>query len=211
MVSAGRPQIRILVADDHPVVREGLRGLIAVQPDMVVVAEASNGREAIQQFRIHRPDVTVMDLQMPEMDGVDAVFAIRDEFPGAKIIVLTTYAGDAKILRALKAGAQGYLLKAVMHKELADNIRAVYAGRKVMSPEAAAQVAEHTGEEALIPKEIEVLRLIAAGNANKEIAAQLSISEETVKSRVKNILEKLVANDRTHAVTIGLKRGIIEL
>ena len=211
MVSAGHPQIRILVADDHPIVREGLRGLIAVQPDIVVVAEASNGREAIQQFRIHRPDVTVVDLQMPEMDGVDAVFAIRDEFPGARIIVLTTYAGDAKILRALKAGAQGYLLKAVMHKELADNIRAVYAGRKVMSPEAAAQVAEHTGEEALIPKEIEVLRLIAAGNANKEIAAQLSISEETVKSRVKNILDKLGANDRTHAVTIGLKRGIIEL
>ena len=211
MVSASLPQIRILVADDHPIVREGLRGLIAVQPDIAVVAEASNGREAIQQFRIHRPDVTVMDLQMPEMDGVDAVFAIRDEFPGARIIVLTTYAGDAKILRALKAGAQGYLLKAVMHKELADNIRAVYAGRKVMSPEAAAQVAEHTGEEALIPKEIEVLRLIAAGNANKEIAAQLSISEETVKSRVKNILDKLVANDRTHAVTIGLKRGIIEL
>ena len=211
MVSAGHPQIRILVADDHPIVREGLRGLIAVQPDIVVVAEASNGREAIQQFRIHRPDVTVMDLQMPEMDGVDAVFAIRDEFPGAKIIVLTTYAGDAKILRALKAGAQGYLLKAVMHKELADNIRAVYAGRKVMAPEAAAQLAEHTGEEALTPKEIEVLRLIAAGNANKEIAAQLSISEETVKSRVKNILDKLGANDRTHAVTIGLKRGIIEL
>ena len=190
---------------------EGLRGLMAVQPDIVVVAEASNGREAIQQFRIHRPDVTVMDLQMPEMHGVDAVFAIRDEFPGAKIIVLTTYAGDAQVLRALKAGAQGYLLKAVMHKELADNIRAVYAGRKVMTPEAAAQLAQHTGEEALTPKEIEVLRLIAAGNANKEIAAQLSISEETVKSRVKNILDKLGANDRTHAVTIGLKRGIIEL
>ena len=211
MVSAGHPQIRILVADDHPIVREGVRGLIAVQPDIVVVAEASNGREAIQQFRIHRPDVTVMDLQMPEMNGVDAVFAIRVEFPGAKIIVLTTYAGDVQILRALKAGAQGYLLKAVMHKELADNIRAVYAGRKVMAPEAAAQVAEHSGEEALTPKEIEVLRLIAAGNANKEIAAQLSISEETVKSRVKNILDKLGANDRTHAVTIGLKRGIIEL
>ncbi|MGB7742417.1 MAG: response regulator transcription factor [Terracidiphilus sp.] len=211
MVSAGHPQIRILVADDHPIVREGLRGLIAVQPDIVVVAEASNGREAIQQFRIHRPDITVMDLQMPEMDGVDAVFAIRDEFPGSKIIVLTTYAGDAQVLRALKAGAQGYLLKAVMHKELADNIRAVYAGRNVMTPEAAAQLAQHTGEEALTPKEIEVLRLIAAGNANKEIAAQLSISEETVKSRVKNVLDKLGANDRTHAVTIGLKRGIIEL
>ena len=211
MVSAGHPQIRILVADDHPVVREGLRGLIAIQPDMVVVAEASNGREAIQQFRIHRPDVTVMDLQMPEMNGVDAVSAIRVEFPGAKIIMLTTYVGDVQIFRALKAGAQGYLLKAVMHKELPDNIRTVYAGRKVMAPEAAAQVAEHSGEEALTPKELEVLRLIAAGNANKEIGAQLSISEESVKSRVKNILDKLGARDRTHAVTIGLKRGIIEL
>jgi DNA-binding NarL/FixJ family response regulator len=211
MVSAGHPQIRILVADDHPVVREGLRGLIAVQPDMVVVAEASNGREAIQQFRIHRPDVTVMDLQMPEINGVDAVSAIRVEFPGAKIIMLTTYVGDVQIFRALKAGAQGYLLKAVMHKELPDNIRTVYAGRKVMAPEAAAQVAEHSGEEALTPKELEVLRLIAAGNANKEIGAQLSISEESVKSRVKNILGKLGARDRTHAVTLGLKRGIIEL
>ena len=211
MVSAGHPQIRILVADDHPVVREGLRGLIAVQPDMVVVAEASNGREAIQQFRIHRPDVTVMDLQMPEMNGVDALSAIRIEFPGAKIIMLTTYVGDVQIFRALKAGAQGYLLKAVMHKELPDNIRTVYAGRKVMAPEAAAQVAEHSGEEALTPKELEVLRLIAAGNANKEIGAQLSISEESVKSRVKNILGKLGARDRTHAVTLGLKRGIIEL
>jgi len=211
MVSAGRPPIRILVADDHPVVREGLRGLIAVQPDIVVVAEASNGREAIQQFRIHRPDVTVMDLRMPEMDGVDAVSSIRAEFPGARIIMLTTYAGDVQIFRALKAGAQGYLLKAVMHKELPDNIRAVYAGRKVMAPEAAAQVAEHSGEESLTPKELEVLRLIAAGNANKEIAAQLSVTEETVKSRVKNVLDKLGANDRTHAVTIGLKRGIIEL
>jgi DNA-binding NarL/FixJ family response regulator len=211
MVSAGHPQIRILVADDHPIVREGLRGFIAVQPDMVVVAEASNGHEAIQQFRIHRPDVTVMDLRMPEVDGIDAVSAIRVEFPDAKIIVLTTYAGDLQILRALKAGAQGYLLKAVLHKELPDNIRAVYAGRMVMAPEAAAQVAEHSGEEALTPKELEVLRLIAAGSANKVIAAQLSITEETVKSRVKNILDKLGANDRTHAVTIGLKRGVIEL
>jgi DNA-binding NarL/FixJ family response regulator len=211
MVSTGHPQIRILVVDDHQIAREGIRGLIAVQPDIVVVAEASNGREAIQQFRIHRPDVTVMDLQMPEMTGVDAVSAIRVEFPGAKIIVLTTYAGDVQIFRALKAGAQGYLLKAVLHKELPDSIRAVYAGRKVMAPEAAAQVAEHSGEEALTPKELEVLQLVAAGNANKLIAVQLSISEETVKSRVKNILDKLGANDRTHAVTIGLKRGIIEL
>jgi DNA-binding NarL/FixJ family response regulator len=211
MVSAGQPQIRILIADDHPIVREGLRGLIAVQSDMVVVAEASNGREAIQQFRVYRPDVTVMDLQMPEVNGIEAVSAIRAEFSDARIIVLTTYAGDLQILRALKAGAQGYLLKAVLHLELPDNIRAVYAGRKVMAPEAASQVAEHGGEEALTPKELEVLRLVAAGNANKLIAAQLSISEETVKSRVKNILDKLGANDRTHAVTIGLKRGIIEL
>jgi DNA-binding NarL/FixJ family response regulator len=211
MVSAGQPQIRILVADDHPIVREGLRGLIAVQSDMVVVAEASNGREAIQQFRIHRPDVTVMDLQMPEVNGIEAVSAIRAEFSDARIIVLTTYAGDVQILRALKAGAKGYLLKAVLHQELPDNIRAVYAGRKVMAPEAAAQVAEHGGEEALTPKELEVLRLVAAGNSNKLIAAQLSVSEETVKSRVKNILDKLGANDRTHAVTIGLRRGIIEL
>jgi DNA-binding NarL/FixJ family response regulator len=210
-MSAGRPQIRILIADDHPVVREGLRGLIAVQPDIVVVGEASNGREAIQQFRIHRPDITLMDLQMPEMNGVDAVSSIRAEFPAAKIIMLTTYAGDVQIFRALKAGAQGYLLKAVMHEELPDNIRAVYAGRKVMASEAAAQVAEHSGEEALTPKELEVLRLIAAGNANKEIGTQLSISEESVKSRVKNILDKLGARDRTHAVTVGLKRGIIEL
>ena len=210
-MTADHPQIRILVADDHPIVRQGIGGLIALEPDIVVVAEAANGREAIEQFRIHRPDVTVMDLQMPEMHGVDAVFAIRSEFPGAKLIVLTTYAGDVQVLRALKAGAQGYLLKAVMHKELADNIRSVYAGRKVMASEAAAQLAEHSGEEALTPKEIEVLRLIAAGNANKEIAAQLSTSEETVKSRVKNIFDKLGANDRTHAVTIGLKRGIIEL
>jgi len=211
MTAADRPQIRILVVDDHPVVREGLRGLIAVQSDMVVVADASNGREAIQQFRIHRPDVTVMDLQMPEMNGVDAVSAIRTEFSDARIIVLTTYAGDVQIVGALRAGAQGYLLKAAMHKELPDNIRAVHAGRRVMAPEAAAQVAEHSGDEALTPKELEVLRLVAAGNANKSIAAQLSISEETVKSRVKNILDKLGANDRTHAVTIGMKRGIIEL
>ena len=155
--------------------------------------------------------MSVMDLQMPEMSGFDAIIAIRDEFPGARIIVLTTYAGDAQAVRAMKAGAQGYLLKNLLHKELLQTIRAVHAGRKAMTPDVAAQLAEHSGEEALTPKEIDVLRLIAAGNANKEIAAQLSITEETVKSRVKNILDKLGANDRTHAVTIGVKRGMIEL
>ena len=152
-----------------------------------------------------------MDLQMPEMNGMDAILAIREEFPGARIIVLTTYAGDVHAQRALKAGAQGYLLKNLLHKELLQTIRAVHAGRKTMSPELAAQVAAHTGEELLTPREVDVLRLIAGGNANKEVAAQLSVSEDTVKSRVKNILDKLGANDRTHAVTIAVKRGIIEL
>ena len=211
MMKGAEAKIRILVADDHPVVREGIRGYVAVQPDIMVVAEATNGREAIAQFRVHRPDVTVMDLKMPEMSGIDAVSAIRAEFPDAKVIILTTYAGDVQILRALKAGAQGYILKAQLHRELPDRIRAVYAGRKVMDPEAAAQLAEHSGEEALTHKELEVLRLIAAGNANKKIAAHLAISEESVKSRVKNILDKLGARDRTHAVTAALKRGIVDL
>jgi len=175
------------------------------------VGEESNGREAIAKFRECHPDVTLMDLQMPEMNGFDAIIAIRNEFPGARIVVLTTYAGDVQAVRAIKAGAQGYLLKNLLHKELSQTIRAVHAGRKAMSPDVAAQLAEHSGDEILTPREIDVLRLIAAGNANKEIAAQLSITEETVKSRVKNILDKLSANDRTHAVSIGLKRGIIEL
>ena len=210
-MSTGTSQIRILAVDDHPVVRQGVAGLIAIQQDMTLVGEASNGRDAIQQFRTHHPDITLMDLQMPEMSGIDALIAIRNEFPDAKLIVLTTYAGDVQILRALKAGAQAYLLKNTLHKELLDTIRAVHAGKKTLSPEASYQVAEHATDDALTPAEVDVLRLIANGNANKQIADQLSITEETVKSRVKNILSKLGANDRTHAAMIGLKRGIIEL
>ena len=210
-MSTGSSQTRILVVDDHALVRDGIAGLVGVQPDMVMVGEASNGREAIQQFRMLHPDVTLMDLQMPEMNGIEALIAIRNEFPDARVIVLTTYTGDVQILRALKAGAQAYLLKNTLHKELLETIRAVHAGKKSLSPEASYEIAEHATDDALTPAEIAVLRLIAAGNANKQIADQLSITEETVKSRVKNILSKLGANDRTHAAMIGLKRGIIEL
>ena len=210
-MSGDASPIRVLVLDDHQLIRVGIATLLLPEPDMKLVGEASNGREAISKFRECNPDITLMDLQMAEMSGFDAILAIRDEFPGARIIVLTTYTGDAQAHRAIKAGAQGYLLKNLLHKELLQTIRAVHAGRRVVAVDIAAQVAEHAGEENLTPKEIEVLRLIASGNANKEVAAQLNITEETVKSRVKNILEKLGANDRTHAVTIGLKRGIIEL
>jgi DNA-binding NarL/FixJ family response regulator len=210
-VSNGSSQIRVLAVDDHPVIRQGIAVLVGTQPDMTLIAEAANGREAIQQFRAHRPDITLMDLQMPEMNGFDAIVAIRGEFPDAKIIVLTTYKGDVQIVRALKAGAQGYLLKNTFHKELVETIRAVYAGKKALSHEASYEVAEHATDDTLTPAEVAVLRLIAAGNANKQIADQLSITEETVKSRVKSILSKLGANDRTHAAMIGLKRGIIEL
>ena len=203
--------IRVLTVDDHQLIRVGIATLLLPESDMKLVGEASNGREAVAKFRECQPDVTLMDLQMPEMTGFDAIIAIRNEFPDARIIVLTTYAGDVQAQRAIKAGAQAYLLKNLLYKELLHTIRAVHAGRKAMSPDVAAQIAEHSGEEGLTPKEIDVLRLIAAGNANKEIAAQLSITEETVKSRVKNILDKLGANDRTHAVSIGVKRGIIEL
>lgn len=203
--------IRVLAVDDHPVVRRGIAALISTQSDMSLVAEASNGREAIQQFRVHRPDITLMDLQMPEISGVDALSAIRGEFPEAKIIVLTTYAGDVQILRAVKGGAQAYLLKNTFHEELIDTIRAVHAGKKKLSPEASFQIAEHSMDDALTAAEISVLRLIAAGNANKEIADQLSIAEDTVKWRVKNILSKLGARDRTQAAMIGVKRGIIDI
>jgi DNA-binding NarL/FixJ family response regulator len=210
-LSADRSLIRILSVDDHLLLRAGVAALLAGQSDMTLVAEASNGHEAIEQFRIHRPDVTLMDLQMPEMNGVDAMIAIRGEFPGARIIVLTTYAGDVQVLRALKAGAQAYLLKSLVRKDLVETIRLVHAGKKRMMAEVASDLAEHATDDALSSREIEVLSLIAGGNANKEIAAQLSITEETVKGHIKNIFTKLGANDRTHAVTIGLKRGIIDL
>ena len=206
----GSSPIRILVVDDHPIVRDGIAGLIGVQNDMTLVAQAGNGREAMQQFRTHRPDVTLMDLQMPEMNGLDALIAIRTEFPEARVIMLTTYEGDVHILRALKAGAQGYLLKNTLHSDLLRTIRAVHAGKRSLSPEVSFQVAEHMSDDALTPAEIAVLRLIAVGNANKEIADQLGVTEDTVKGRVKSILSKLDANDRTHAAIIGVKRGIIE-
>ena len=202
--------IRILVVDDHPVVREGVTTLVGGQSDMQIVGQASNGREAIQQFREHHPDITLMDMQMPVMSGLDALIAIRGEAPEARVIVLTTYVGDANVLRAIKAGARGYLLKSAVHEELLQTIRAVHAGRKAISAEASFELAEHATDDALTPAEIRVLRLIAAGNANKEIAEQLAVSEETVKGQVRNILSKLGAKDRTHAAMIGLKRGIIE-
>jgi len=209
-MNASSSLIRILAVDDHFIFRQGIVGLLADQVDMRLVAEASDGREAIQQFRVHQPDITLMDMQMPEMSGLEAVIAIRGEFPDAKIIVLTTYTGDVQVLRALKAGARAYLLKNLLHRELLETIRAVHAGKKALSPEASFELAEHAMDDALTSAEVDVLRLIAAGNANKQIASHLSITEETVKGRVKNILSKLNANDRTHAATIGLKRGIIE-
>jgi DNA-binding NarL/FixJ family response regulator len=211
MSTTSTTSIRVLCVDDHPLLRGGIAALVGGQTDMKMVAECSNGREAIQQFRVHQPDVTLMDLQMPEMNGLDAINAIRGEFPDALIIVLTTYTGDVQVLRALQAGARAYLLENSVHKELLDTIRAVYSGKKTLSPQASYELAEHATDDALTNGEIAVLRLIAAGNANKQIADQLSITEDTVKGRVKNILSKLGANDRTHAAIIGVQRGIIEL
>ena len=203
--------IRILTVDDHPLIRQGIAGLISVQEDLQVVAEAANGREAIKQFQAHRPDITLMDIQMPEMNGLDAISAIHSEFPDARIIVLTTYSGDVQALRAIQAGARAYLLKDTLHRELLDTIRAVHAGKKALSPEVSFQLAEHATDDQLTPAEVRVLHMIAEGNSNKEIANRLSLSEETVKGQVRNILSKLGVKDRTAAAMVGLKRGIIEL
>jgi len=211
MIGNPMKPIRILLADDHPVLRQGVRALAADELDIEFVAEASNGLEAVEEFRKHRPDVVLIDLQMPDMNGVEAMIAIRAEYPDARFIVLTTYAGDVQIARALKAGARAYLLKSLLRRELLDTIRAVHAGQKRIPADLAAQVADHLADDSLTSREIDVLKLIAAGNANKIVADKLSITEETVKGHVKSILSKLGANDRTHAVTIGLKRGIIEL
>jgi len=209
-MSASSSSIRILAVDDHPLLRSGIAALLATQADMSVIAEASDGKEAVEKFRVHRPDVTLMDLQMPEMNGLDAMMAILREFPEARIIILTTYTRDVEVLRAMKVGARAYLLKTLLDKELLDTIRAVHAGKKILSAEASYEIAEHSTDDSLTPGEIEILRLIAAGKANKEIGAQLSLTEDTVKGRVKSILSKLGANDRTQAAMIGVKRGIIE-
>jgi DNA-binding NarL/FixJ family response regulator len=203
--------IRILIVDDHALLREGIVALIADQKDLKIVAEASNGREAIEQFRLHHPDITLMDLQMPGMNGTDALIAVRSEFPHARVIILTTYSGDVHVSRALKAGARAYLLKSALRRELLDAIRCVHAGQRRIPAELATDVADHIADNALTSREIEVLKLIAEGRANKLVADRLSITEETVKGHVKNILSKLGASDRTHAVTIALKRGIIDL
>jgi DNA-binding NarL/FixJ family response regulator len=202
--------IRIVVADDHPLARVGITALIADEPDMVVVGEAANGREAVEQFRVHRPDVTLMDLQMPQMTGLEATEAIRAEFREARIVVLTTYTGDVHVVRALHAGASGYLLKSTLGKELLGAIRAVHRGRRVVSPELAFDLAEHGMQDVLSPAEVRVLRWIAKGTSNKEIAERLSLTEDAIKGQVRRILAKLGAHDRTHAAMIALKRGIIE-
>ena len=203
--------IRILTVDDHPLLRDGIAALIADQSDMTLAGEASNGREAIEEFRRLRPDITLMDVQLPEMDGIDAIIAIRCEAPAAKIIVLTTYEGDFLAHRALKAGAQAYILKARVRKDLLETIRLVHRGTRRVDPEIAEQIAVHVEDDMLSDREVKVLFLVAAGNSNKELAEKLSITEETAKTHVRNILAKLGANDRTHAVTLALRRGIILL
>lgn len=209
---AGSPEIiRILTVDDHPLLRRGIAALIKAEPDLKLVAEAANGEEAIERFRSHRPDITLMDLQLPGLDGIEAISRILSEAPEARIIVLTTYTGDAQVVRALRAGARAYILKGHVHRELLETIHIVHAGRKRIPPDIATELAEHATDDELSLREIEVLRLISAGNSNKEIADHLSIGETTVKSHVTNILSKLSAKDRAHAVTIAFRRGIIKL
>ena len=206
-----QPRIRILSVDDHPLFREGIATLINSQSDMTLVSQAANGTEAIQQFREHRPDVTLMDLRLPDLSGIDAMIAIRAEFPDARIIMLTTFEGDVEIQRALEAGARGYLLKNTPPSELAQMIRHVHAGKKRVPPEIAAQLAEHMSDDNLTSREIEVLQTVAEGNRNRDIAELLNISEETVKVHIKHIMDKLAAKDRTQAITIAVRRGIIHL
>jgi len=210
-VSAVPTRIKILVVDDHPLLREGIAAVLEGQTDLQLVGEAANGREALESFRACRPDVVLMDLQMPEMGGIEAITVIRNEFPEARVVVLTTYKGDMQAIRAFKAGACGYLLKSMLRKELLDTIRSVHAGKKRIPPEIASEIAEHHADDVLTQRELEVLQQVAAGAANKIVAGQLGISEETVKAHMRSILAKLSANDRTHAVMIALKRGIIEL
>ena len=210
-VNAVQTRIKVLTVDDHPLLREGIAAVLEGQPDLQLVGEATNGREAIDKFRACLPDVVLMDLQMPEMNGLDAIAAIRSEYPDARIVVLTTYKGDMQAIRAFKAGASGYLLKSMLRKELLDTIRLVHAGKKRIPPEIASEIAEHHSDDTLTQREIEVLQHVATGAANKMVAGHLGISEETVKAHMRSILAKLSANDRTHAVMIALKRGIIEL
>jgi DNA-binding NarL/FixJ family response regulator len=206
----GESKIKVLTVDDHPLLREGIAAVLTGEADMELVGEATNGQEAIERFRTHQPDVTLMDLQMPVMNGIDAIVAIRKEFPGARFVILTTYQGDVQALRAFKAGASGYLLKNMLRQELLDTIRTAHAGGRRIPPEIALELAEHVADDALSDREVEILRKVANGTSNKIIAAELSVSEATVKSHMTSILSKLGANDRTHAVTIAIKRGFLE-